>query len=130
MKSKKTKKITIRLSIIAVLVIAILVYFFAFNLKAVRVDASEDLIKFSKEGFIDAMGLNNTNKLVAYNTNFELYLDETTSYFKVIDKRNGEVWESNPSIEDPWELDDNKILTPAARNNQRATISLQYIKVG
>ena len=76
------------------------------------------------------MGLNNTNKLVAYNTNFELYLDETTSYFKVIDKRNGEVWESNPSIEDPWELDDNKILTPAARNNQRATISLQYIKVG
>ena len=130
MKSKKTKKITIRLSIIAVLVIAILVYFFAFNLKAVRVDASEDLIKFSKEGFIDAMGLNNTNKLVAENTNFELYLDETTSYFKVIDKRNGEVWESNPSIEDPWELDDNKILTPAARNNQRATISLQYIKVG
>ena len=52
MKSKKTKKITIRLSIIAVLVIAILVYFFAFNLKAVRVDASEDLIKFSKKALL------------------------------------------------------------------------------
>lgn len=125
--SKKRKKITIRLSVIGVLLMAVLIYFFAFNLKPVEVIASSDLIEFSKDGFVDSMGLNNTNKLVASKGSFELYLDETTSYFKVIDTRNGEVWESNPSVEDPWVLEPGRSLTPAASNNQKSTIQLQYI---
>lgn len=127
MSKNKKKKIIIRLSICAVLLTGILVYFFAFNLKSIKVDASRDLISFEKEGFVDSSALSNTNKLVASYSTFELYLDETTSYFKVIDLRNNEVWESNPTIEDPWVLDEDKNITPAAINNQKSTIHLQYI---
>lgn len=127
MSKTKKKKIIIRLSIIAVLLIGVLTYFFAFNLKSIKVDATDDLIPFTKEGFIDSSILNNTNKLVGSNSSFELYLDETTSYFKVVDLRNGEIWQSNPTIEDPWVLDENKNITPAAINNQKSTITLQYI---
>lgn len=127
MNKNKKKKITIRLSVIGVLLIAVIVYFTAFNLKSVRVDASEDLIPFTKEGFVDATGLANTNKLVATNDDFELYINETTSHFNVVDKRNGELWQSNPTIEDPWVLDENKNITNSAINNQKATIQLQYI---
>ncbi len=121
------KKITIRIIIIAVLILALSLYLFSFKLKPTKVyKSSSDLIQYSEEGFVDSMELNNTHKLVAANDNFELYLDETTSYFEVLDKRNGQLWQSNPKIEDPWAEDPNKNLTDPARNNQRATLQIQY----
>lgn len=89
------------LIIVSILVITLLVYFFAFKLKPAKKYKADDLISFSEEGFIDAKTLNDKNKLVAENSKFELYLDETTSYFSVLDKETGEFIRSNPNIRDP-----------------------------
>lgn len=86
----------------------------------------ENTQEFSKDGFIDASTLSNTDKLVASNATLELYLDETTSYFKVVDKRNGSVWESNPSIDDPWESTPGKSVTVTALDKQKSTLELSY----
>ena len=96
-----SKRKLIALITTAVLVVVLSVYLFAFKLKPTKKYVPEDLLKFSKEGFIDAKTLSNTNKLVAENALFELYLDETTSYFSVLDKQTGEVIRSNPNIRDP-----------------------------
>lgn len=126
----RTKTITIRIGIIAVLVTAVLLYFFAFKLKPTKLAASDDLIPFTRDGFVDSMGMNNTNKLAAYNDGFELYLDETTSYFKVVDKKNGQIWHSNPTVEDPWIEATDKNITPAAINSQKSTLQIQYFTKG
>jgi len=111
--------------IIACLLLIGFLYIALFNMRASSVSATE-LIEFSTEGFVDADTLNNTNKLVVSNDHFELYLDETTSYFKVIDTRNGHVWESNPSIPDPWETDITKPITNSALDRQKSTLEISY----
>jgi hypothetical protein len=83
-------------------------------------------IPFSKDGFVDSMALSNEEKLVASNDRFELYIDETTSHFKVLDLVSNEVWESNPSIEDPWETDEMHVITPTALQKQQATLEISY----
>lgn len=110
---------------ILVIGLGIATYQLAFKLKASNLQFPE-LIAFDETGFIDAETLSDSNKLVASNTNFELYLNENNSYFKVIDKRNGEVWQSNPSIPDPWEAESGKI-TPTAVEKQKATLEVQYV---
>lgn len=98
----------IRVSIVVLVIVLIaLVYIFAFPYKAsARIDY--DNMEFEgnysnaeEYGFVDANELTNTEKLVASNANFELYLDETTSHFYVKDIKSGNVIESNPRVDDP-----------------------------
>lgn len=111
--------------IIASLLIGVGLYFFGFKMQA-KTLPKNDLIEFNLEGFIDASTLSNTQRLVASNSSFELYIDETTSYIKVVDLRSGAIWESNPSVPDPWQLDPTKPITEAAIEKQRATFELTY----
>ncbi len=104
----------------------ILVYQFTFKLK-VSALVDQDLISFDESMFVDAMTLSDPNKLVGSNSDFELYLDETTSYFKVIDKRSNEVWASNPSIPDPMASDPGASITNTAIEKQKATLEVQYV---
>lgn len=104
-----------RIVIISLIVLIALLYFFGFKLKAAKIVANENLIKFSKDGFVDAMTLSNKEKLVGENDKFKLYIDETTSYFWVLDIATNEVIRSNPNIRDPREElivnDDTRLLT-------------------
>ncbi len=110
---------------ILIIVLGITTYQIAFKLKASNLSFPE-LIPFDETGFVEGDTLSNPNKLVASNTNFELYINENNSYFKVIDKRSGEVFESNPSVPDPWESESGKI-TPTAIEKQKATLEVQYV---
>ena len=112
---------------IAVLSIVLLftLYTLLFNMSPGQVYESE-LIPFDKEGFTHATELNNTEKLVATNANYSLYIDETTSHFKVVDDTTDYVWKSNPTSMDPWELDFTKFITTNAINKQKATLELSY----
>lgn len=109
---------------VALLVVFIL-YTVLFNMNGTTLD-NTDNIAFSRDGFVDSMELSNENKLVATNDQFELYVDETTSHFKVVDTVTLKEWNSNPVTQDPWELDDTKIITPTAINKQKATLELTY----
>lgn len=86
-----------------------------------------DKIAYSSDGFVDASTLSNTNKLVASNQNFDLYIDETTSYFKVYDKINQVTYQSNPTQDDPWVDDANHLITNTAIEKQKSTLEIQYV---
>lgn len=103
----------------------VLTYIFAFNMKA-AVLVDHNLRAYNPEDFTDASSLTDTNRLVASNEDFELYIDETTSYFKVVDLRNGEVYLSNPDVEDPWISNPDKQMTTSAIEKQKATLEIQY----
>ena len=90
-----------RLIILLIVVLLGSLYFFTFKLKASKVLKNENLIPFSKEGFIHASTLENKEKLVGETSHFKLYIDETTSYFWVEDKTTGNIIRSNPNIRDP-----------------------------
>lgn len=90
-----------KIIVIAILAIVIVLYGFAFKLKATKKYENERLIPFTTEGFIEAKELSNKNKLVAEQGPLKLYIDETTSYFWVEDSITGEVIRSNPNIRDP-----------------------------
>lgn len=108
-----------------VLLVVFIVYSFLFNMSEGTVYSSDN-IEFSKTDFVDSMTLSNENKLVASNDNFALYLDETTSHFKVVDLLTLTEWNSNPTVDDPWETDDNENITPSALGKQKATLELSY----
>lgn len=110
---------------IGLLIAGWLIYAIAFPMKAAQLNAIETTA-FAETGFVDAMTLSNTNRLVATNNNFELYINETNSHFHVIDKRNGEIWRSNPIIQDPWVTDPNRTITTSAIEKQKATFELSY----
>lgn len=114
-----------RIIIIVLLLSVLSLYIFAFKMNA-SASIDSDLIPFNKEGFVDANELTDANKLVAENTNFALYMNETNSYFKVLDKSTGEFWESNPSVRDPWELDPTKPITNSAIDKQKSTLEISY----
>ncbi len=114
-----------RIVFIVILLTLVLSYLFIGNMKSVIVPVNETM-DFTKEGFVEAENLSDTEKLVASNDSFELYLDETTSYFKVIDTRNGAVWESNPTVMDPWQSDPAHAITTTALNKQKSTLELTY----
>jgi len=114
-----------KLLILAGFLVVGALYLLTFNLSTSSIDDLE-LIAFSEEGFMDAMTLSDTNRLVSSNDQFELYLDETTSYFKLVDKTSGAVWESNPSMPDPWELDDSIAITNSALSRQKSTLEISY----
>lgn len=66
-----------------------------------------------------------TFDLVAENENFQLYVDETTIAFKVLDKRSGYVWHSN--LDEKGEDDRlNRTWTAFAQSG----ISIDYLDVG
>lgn len=90
-----------RLIILLIVVLLGSLYFFTFKLKASKVVKNENLISFSKEGFIHARTLENKEKLVGETSDFKLYIDETTSYFWVEDKLTGNIIRSNPNVRDP-----------------------------
>lgn len=110
---------------IVLLVGAVTAYLLLFNMKKSDIPSVER-IAYSTEGFVDASTLSNTNRLVASNTSFELYINETNSYFKVIDKRSGMEWKSNPTEKDPWETDPTKPITNTALEKQKATLEITY----
>lgn len=121
----KNKKLIITSLILGVLII-ISTYLFSFPLKANKLEAT-DLIEFKEDEFVKVQNreevdgeveyvdvLNDQNKKVAETSDHVLYLDETTSYFKVEDKNTGLVWRSNP---------ENPTL-----DAQRATLSVVYME--
>ena len=124
------RKFNFKLLIIPVLIVGVVLYLFLFKLKPIKVSANPDLIPFSEAGFVDAQTLSDTNKLVSKNNTYELYVDETTSYFKVVDLRSGYVWNSNPTEPDPWEATEgkyaDKFITNNAKERQKATLELKY----
>ncbi|HKL47723.1 MAG TPA: DUF5696 domain-containing protein, partial [Candidatus Izemoplasmatales bacterium] len=107
------------------IIIGFVLFQLLFNMKPSTVQTI-DTIEFSKEGFVDAMSLDNRNRLVAENKDYELHVDERTSYFKVTDKSSGMVWNSNPTIFDPWQFDSEKNITTSALERQKATVELSY----
>src|SRR5690554_3542009 len=76
---------------------------------------------FDTTGFMDAQDATETNQLVTFNDQYELYFDETTSHFSVLDKFTGYLWLSNPQTNDT-----RPGTTPAARNRQMATLEFNY----
>ncbi|MBN3490765.1 hypothetical protein JV173_04470 [Acholeplasma equirhinis] len=76
---------------------------------------------FTKEGFIDANDLSDKNKVVGENENFILYIDETTSYIRVVDKATGYTWYSNPTANDTRPL-----TTNAAKWRQSSTLEITF----
>lgn len=76
---------------------------------------------FDTTGFMDAQDATETNQLVTFNDQYELYFDETTSHFSVLDKLTGYLWLSNPQTNDT-----RPGTTPAARNRQMATLEFNY----
>jgi len=114
-----------KIIIITLILGALSLYIFAFNMKASE-SLNYQLLNYDASEFTEANELTNTEKLVASNDDFELYIDETTSYFKVLDLRNGEIYASNPSVEDPWAADPTKLLTPSAVEKQKSTLEIQY----
>jgi hypothetical protein len=114
-----------KIIMITLIVGAISSYLFLFNMKKQSIP-EVNKIAYSTEGFVDATNLSNTNNLVSSNANFDLYLDETTSYFKIVDRRNGLTWQSNPTIRDPWQDDPAKPITNTAIEKQKATLEITY----
>ena len=110
---------------IGVLSLALVLYLFAFTMKVSTIEGAETM-PFSEEGFVDAMTLSNTNRQVATNANFELYINETNSHFHVVDKRSGAIWRSNPNVLDPWQTDPTKPITNSALEKQKATLEISY----
>lgn len=121
----KNKKLIITSLIIGVLLI-ISAYLFSFPLKANKL-GTQDLIDFNEEEFVKVQRreevdgdityvdvLSDQNKKVSENSDYILYLDETTSYFHVEDKNTGLIWRSNP--EKP------------TLDAQRATLSIVYME--
>ncbi|HHW79484.1 MAG TPA: hypothetical protein GX742_01630 [Acholeplasmataceae bacterium] len=125
MTNKRKKLIRTTIIVLAILLIGV-TYVFAFPYKAAnRVNPNNMEFEATYEnaeeyGFVDANLLSDKEKLVAENDKLILYLDETTSYFKVEDKLTGEVIESNPSIEDPGRPGGN------VADRQFATIEYYY----
>ncbi len=117
------KKKLLIISLVAI--IGFIAYLLTFNMKPTSLIPVEN-IEFTKEGFVDSMELGNRNYLVAENQDYELYLNETNSYFKVVDKDSGVTWDSNPTIMDPWQLDSTKTITTSAINRQKSTLELSY----
>lgn len=111
--------------VIGCLVIGLIIAQLAFPMKA-SMHPSPETIPFNMEGFVDAQGLSNTNRQVAVNQTFELYLNETSSHFSVLDKRNGTIWRSNPVIPDPWQTNPEKNITNSAIEKQKATLEISY----
>jgi hypothetical protein len=114
-----------KIVIIALVLMAGALYIFGFKMKPTAL-TYPNVQQFTKDGFIDSMQLSNTNRLVSENNDFALYIDETTSYVKVYDKRSGQTWQSNPTETDPWANDPNKLLTVTATEKQRSTLELSY----
>ncbi len=114
-----------KIIIIVLILGAISLFLFAFNMKSSEMITNE-VQAFDSENFTDASFLSNQNRLVSSNDDFELYIDETTSYFKVVDLRNGEIYLSNPTDEDPWESNPAKTITNSALEKQKSTMEIQY----
>lgn len=115
----------IRWGVVLLVGISVAMFFLLFHMQPAPVPLG-DVRAFSNEGFIDASELDDVARLVAANDHFELYLDETTSYFSVVDRRNGAVWKSNPTSRDPWEDDPEYHITTTALERQKATLELVY----
>lgn len=114
-----------KIIVIVLLIGAFTSYLFLFNMKPVT-QVEPDKIEYFTSAFVDASQLSNTSRLAAQNENFELYLNETNSHFKVIDKRSGLEWKSNPTEKDPWETNPLKPITVTAVEKQKATLEITY----
>jgi len=116
------KKLLLTLTVILVL---FGLYLFTFNMKP-AVIAVDETMPFTTDGFVDSMTLSETAHLVAENDDYELYLNEKTSHFKVVNIHTGVTWNSNPTSADPWQFDSSKTITTSAIEKQKATLELSY----
>lgn len=115
-----------KLWIVALVIVTVFVlYNVLFNMTPGSIQ-SIDKITYDPNGFVDAMELSNINALVAENDDFALYLNETNSHFKIIDKASGKTWYSNPVGPDPWQFDSSKTITKSAIDKQKSTLELTY----
>lgn len=114
-----------RIIIVATIALLAVLYITLFNMKPASYELP-DLIPFDKEGFVDSNELGSMRNLVAENDNFELYINELTSYIEVVDKATGEKWLSNPQVLDPWIFDSDHLITNSAIQKQKATLELAY----
>lgn len=121
-----TKKIVILSTIVGILII-LSAYFFSAPMKKTNY-SKQNQEAFDTTGFIDAQKLTvdetgeriyedvltETNKLVAQQGDFSLFLDETTTQFYVEDSKNNRKWRSNPEN--------------ASNNSQKSTLSITYLE--
>lgn len=114
-----------RYMILGLIALLFLLYTVLFNMKPQDL-IEADLMPYSPDGFTDSEELSDTNHLVSENALYQLYFDETTSYFRVVEKATGVEWLSNPVTNDPWEDDDTKTITNSALERQNSTLLLSY----
>lgn len=118
----KNKKILLFV-ILMILTTYFAIYFSVGNLKATHLPGLEK-IPYDREAFVDINSFEtlDTNKLVAETSELALYFNEETTHFKLVHKKNGAVWYSNPPIEeDPF----GPILD--IQNRQKATLAISYV---
>lgn len=122
----KIKKMTLGLSLILFAVLIVLIYLFAFSykknprIKGNMMDFKTTYDEAEKDGFYEVNSEMNKNRLITSNKTLELYLDQTTSHFKIKDKISGEFIESNPDIDDPSGVKGDIL------DKQKATIVYRY----
>ena len=114
--------------LIAVLVLLVVIVGISFikSPKELLIDTPA-LADFTTEGFISAEDLGDTAHLVASNPFYELWINEETSHFNIVDLVSGEIWNSNtPLAENNNVLDDFPNLIPETKNLQRSTLIIHY----
>ncbi len=115
-----------KITIISLAILALFIGYLSFFNMSQSERLYFDKIEFVKDEFVDSSELSNKNSLAGENDQFQLILDETTSYFKVINKNTGVTWQSNPTIFDPWQFDSTKTITKSALDKQKSTLELSY----
>ncbi|QVK18514.1 hypothetical protein KHQ81_02015 [Mycoplasmatota bacterium] len=114
----KNKKIVLLIILVALAGI-ISIYTFAGKLKPINVNAEN--ISFTKDDFIDASKLSNSDVIVESNDRYEFHFDEKTTHFYIKDILNDKIWHSNPQV-----IDDFPVISKSTKIEQKSTLVVHY----